>query len=123
MSYSIDLRERVITFIESGSSKSAASRLFNVSVFSIDAWLKKKKLTGTVKDEKPKRNWKKVDPKLLESYVKSNSDLLLSDYAKHFGVSTVAICLIFKKLKITRKKRLCSTKNETNKSVQHFWNK
>ena len=54
MSYSVDLRERVISFVENGSSKSAASRLFNVSVFSIDAWLKKKSLLAQLKMKNPR---------------------------------------------------------------------
>jgi hypothetical protein len=44
-------------------------------------------LRGTLKDDPSKRAWKKLNPKALEEYVKYNPDLLLSDYAKHFGAS------------------------------------
>ena len=60
MSYSIDLRERVIKFIENGGSKMEAVRTFSVCRVTIYSWLKKKAVKGTLKDDPPKRGWKTI---------------------------------------------------------------
>ena len=62
MSYSLDLRERVIKFIEEGGKKVDDARIFGVCRFSIYSWLIKNAETGTVKDDPPKRGWKKINP-------------------------------------------------------------
>ena len=123
MSYSLDLRERVITFIEEGGSKVDAARIFDVSRNTIYSWLTKKAERGTLKDDPPKRGWKKINPEALIAYVNQNPDLTLAEYARHFGASAPSVCLAFKRLKITRKKRRPFTENETKKNAQHFWSK
>ena len=121
MSYSIDLRGRVVRFVEAGCKEVEASWVFGICIPTINSWLVKKALKGTVKDDPPKRGWKKLEPIAVEGYVKQNPDLLLSDYAKYFGVSIVAISKAFKRLKITRKKRRPSIKKEAKKDGVYFW--
>jgi transposase len=43
MSYSIDLRERIIKFVEEGHSKTEAAKVFGISRFTILNWLGKKR--------------------------------------------------------------------------------
>ena len=123
MSYSVDLRERVITFIEEGGSKVDAARIFDVSRNTIYSWLTKKAERGTLKDDPPKRGWKKINPEVLIAYVNQNPDLTLAEYARHFGASAPSVYLTFKRLKITRKKRQPFTENGMKKNAQHFWSK
>jgi transposase len=123
MSYSIDLRERVITFIESGGSKVDAAHIFGVCRVTVYKWLRKKSETGTVKDAPPKRGWKKINPQALIDYVNKFPDLTLADYAKHFCASAPSVCLAFKRLKITRKKRPPFIGSEMKKNAAHFWSK
>jgi len=123
MSYSIDLRERVIRFIEEGGSKVDAAHIFGVCRVTIYSWLTKKEKTGTVKDAPPKRGWKKINPQVLIAYINQHPDLTLADYAKHFGASIPSVCLAFKRLKITRKKRPPFTGSEMKKNAQYFWSK
>ena len=113
MSYSIDLRERVIIFIKQGNSKASASRIFSISRPTIDKWLSHLAKTGTLGDPPPTRGWKKLDPKKLQAYVNHHPDLTLAEYAQAFGASGPSVCLAFKRLKITRKKRPRSIKSET----------
>jgi putative transposase len=124
MIYSIDLRERVIAFIESGGKKLEASRRFNVSRLSIDRWLVLLQETGSLKTPllKPRR-WRKLNPETLLAYVKTHPDLMLEDYATHFHTSPSGIWRALKRLKVTRKKRPLSTRNEMRISVQHFWSR
>lgn len=123
MSYSVDLRERVITFIEEGGSKVDAARIFDLSRDTIYSWLAKKAKRGTLKDDPPKRGWKKINPEALIAYVNQNPDLTLAEYARHFEASAPSVCLAFKRLKITRKKRRPFIENAMKKNVQHFWSK
>jgi len=123
MCYSIDLREKVIEFIESKGSVTEAAVLFKISERTIYYWLKKKKTTGSVKDKIPNRPWRKLNPKVLSEFVEKHSDWTLKEYAQHFNSIPSTICEAFKRLRITRKKRLYVTKNETKKSVQYFWQK
>jgi len=120
MSYSLDLRERVITFVEKGGSKTDAARIFGVCRVTIYSWLTKKAETGTLKDKPPQRGWKKLNPQALIAYVKQNPDLTLEQYGKHFGASAPSVCEALKRLKITRKKRQLFIGSAMKKSVQHF---
>ena len=121
MSYSIDLRERIIQFVEEGHSKTEAAKVFGVSRFTILNWLHKRSKTGTLRDAKPRRGWKKLEPKALISYVELNPEATLREYADHFKASVPSVCLALKKLKITRKKRYISTENGMKRSVKHLW--
>jgi transposase len=120
MSYSVDLRKRVLEYISAGGSKSSASKIFKIHRNTITKWFKLS-AGGSLSDPKPQRSWKKIDPEDLIEAVSKNSNWLLSDFARVFKVTTAAICLAFKNLKITRKKRVIYTENETKKSVKYFW--
>ena len=45
--YSLDLRERVVSFVESGQTMRAASAVFGVSVASVVKWNQRKSATGS----------------------------------------------------------------------------
>jgi transposase len=121
MSYSLDLRERVLSYLSGGGKKSEASKIFGVSRDSIYRWEQLKKIKGRPIDDPPKRSFKKLDPEILKAYVKAHPDEMLKTYAQHFNVDPMAIFKAFKRLKITRKKRLYSTKKEKKQSGAYFW--
>lgn len=106
MSYSVDLRERVIAYIEQGGKKVHASVLFNISRPTIDKWVQLKQETGSL--EPPPlapRSWRKIDPELLISYVNESPDKILDDYADHFKVTNSGIWRALDRNNMTRKKR------------------
>jgi putative transposase len=123
MSYSNDLRKKVIEFIDKGNSIADTAKVFGITKPTIYRWLKKQRYDGNLSDKPPKRPWKKIDPRLLIVFVKQHPDFTLLEYAKRFKTSAAAICRTLKKLKITRKKRLVFTKNETKPSVHYFWSR
>lgn len=110
MSYSLDLRERVISYIGEGGKKSTASKLFKISRSTIDEWLLRKKVRGHLNPDEYYRPGK-IDSKKLINYVKIHSDVLQKECAKKFNVTQTGISKAFKRLKITQKKRQVSTKN------------
>ena len=100
MSYSVDLRERVVAFVEAGGAKAEAARRFSVSEGSVHNWLKRENLAPI----KVKRRHRKLDWKALEQHIQEEPDMRLRDRAKHFGVHRSAIWYAQKQMKITRKK-------------------
>jgi transposase len=101
MSYSLDLRERVIEFVENGGSVLRASKLYKVSRATIYRWLGRETLQAKV----VKRRKRKLDWEALRKDVEEHPDTKLKDRAKKFGVRASALCYAFKEMRITRKKK------------------
>ena len=123
MSYSLDMRERVIKFVEEGGSKVKAAAIFGICRDTIYGWLRKKAEQGTLQDSPPKRGWKKLNPVVLLAYVLEHPDFTLAEYAKYFGASIPSVCLALRRLKITRKKRLLFIEKGMKRNVQYFWSR
>lgn len=124
MSYSIDLRESVVKFVEAGGSKVEASKVFGITRATVYHWLRKKHATGKLEDLPPKRKgWRKLEPTALLAYVEQHPDLRLADVAKAFNASIPSVCAMFKRLKITRKKRPFFIKSEMLKNERYFWSR
>jgi transposase len=105
MAYSIDLRQRVINFIESGASKSSASKIYKVGLKTIDRWIFLKKETGNLTPRPYKGGTKsKIQPSELKEYMLKNTDKTLQEMAKEFNVSVSAIYRSLKKMGYVYKK-------------------
>ena len=103
MSYSSDLRKRVLDFLDGGGSKAEASRLYNVSRTCIYNWLGAE---DPLKRQKPgPRGPHRLDFTALEQHVADFPDQTQRERAAHFGVSKNCIFYALRKLNITRKKR------------------
>ena len=111
MTYSLDLRQKVINYIESGGKIAKAAKVFGIGRASIYRWLERKNLEAT----KVKYRYRKLDSKELEKYIKANPEVKLKLIAEKFEVSTTAIWTALKKMKITRKKKNFVTKKEVEK--------
>ena len=100
MSYSVDLRQRVVAFVQTGGAKAEAARRFSVSEGSVHNWLKRDNLAPI----KIKRRHRKLDWKALEQHITDKPGAKLRDRAEHFGVHPSAIWYAQKQMNITRKK-------------------
>ena len=110
--YSTDLRKRVLQYLEKDSDKKKASQFFQVGIATVYRWVARKKQSGTIEPLKKRNTYRKIDNQKLIAYVEQNPDHFLSEIAKHFGLTPQAIFYALRRLKITRKKRLRSTKKE-----------
>jgi putative transposase len=99
MTYSIDLRERVLSYIEEGGSHAAAASLFKVTPRTIYNWLHR----GTLEPKKHGLRHRKLDKKLLAQHVRDYPDALLRERAAHFGVHVNAIWVALRTMKIVKK--------------------
>ena len=74
-SYSLDLRNRVIAYIQGGGQKVQACKLFNVGRNTLYRWLAQFNEQGHLKPkDKPKAKARKIDEAKLKSYIQSNPD-------------------------------------------------
>ncbi len=99
MSYSIDLRERAVTYVQEGGSQVEASRMFGVSTRTLYNWLHRSRLQPT----KVVFRRRKLDKVALAAHVRNYPDAFLRERAAAFGVSSVAIFKALRQLKLTKK--------------------
>lgn len=117
-SYSIDLRERVLQYLEKNTNRKAASLLFQVGIATIYRWISRKKEKGNVEPLRRPYAYKKIDDQKLIAYIEKNPDHFLSEINKHFNLTPQAIFYALKRLKITRKKSSRCIGKETKKKEQ-----
>ena len=99
MSYSADLRKRVVSYVEAGGSKSEAARRFDVSRRTVYNWLALVELSP-----KPRaRHARKFDIHALRRHVKEYPDAILSERAQQFGVSISTIWYHLNQMKFSRR--------------------
>lgn len=118
--YSVDLRERVLEYLESNNDKKIASQLFRVGIATIYRWVRQRSEKGHLQPHRREYVYRKLDYKCLAQYVTDHPDHFLSEIAEHFSVTEQAIFYALKKLKITRKKRIFSTKKGMIKKEKHL---
>lgn len=104
-SYAKSLRSRVLSFIDSGQSKSEASKVFKVCRQTIYNWLALRESGDYSPPSPPKRHKpSKLDCNIFKSYVNDNPDAYQHEIAAHFGVTQGAVFYALKRCGITRKK-------------------
>ena len=119
MTYSTDLRKRVLKYVEDGGSKEDAVNIFGVCMKTIWNWIKRHKqgnLPPKIKEVRPR----KIDNDRLKKCIEGNPDAYLREIAEEFGVTPPAVFYACKRLRITLKKRQQITKNETKKKEKSF---
>ena len=104
MSKSKDLRETAVKYHLEGHTVIETAKTFGVGKTSIVNWVKKYRETGDLSDKPIKRNFKKIDPEKLKSYVKEHPDAIQKEIAKEFNCAQSAIWKALKRNGITRKK-------------------
>ena len=100
MTYSIDLREAALSYINNGGSKVEAARLFGFSRNTLYRWLNAEDLT-------PKKHGlrnRKLDKKALRKHVEEHPDMFLHERAEVFGVHTSSISRALKAMRIVKKR-------------------
>ena len=100
-SYSLDLRQKVVTAIDNGMGKTEASRVFQLSRNTIDLWLKRRDQEGTLetKVRNPKRSTTKIrDLDTFQAFVTAHNDWSQKQMGDALGVSASCVGRALKKL-------------------------
>ena len=101
--YALDLRERVVKFIQSGGSKAEAARRFDMARSSVYRYLAAAQ-KGALAPKKSWGHWRKLDPEKLQAHVKKHPDATLKELQQAFGVSHHAVWVRLGQLGFTLKK-------------------
>ena len=101
--YALDLRERVVKFIQSGGSKAEAARRFDLGRSTVYRYLDAVQ-AGTLAPKASWGHWRKLDPQKLQAQVQKHPDATLKELQKTFGVSHHAIWVRLRQLGFTLKK-------------------
>lgn len=99
MSYSVDLRERVISYVHSSGSQAQASQLFGITRRTIYNWMQREDLTPR---PHPSRR-RKIDSAALAAHVRDFPDAYLRERAAHFGVATPSLWAALRRLNVRKK--------------------
>jgi len=114
MTYSVDLREKVVAFVHSGGGQAEAARRFDISLWCVRNWLARKDLAPQQKGVPRQR---KLDKEGLRARVRDYPDATLHEHAVHCGVDRSVVGKALKHMKITHKKRRSNTRNAIRKSA------
>ena len=121
--YHLNLRERVITAVRSGMTKTKARDTFDVCRQTIDNWLALEKEQGHLE---PKSDYQKghshgiPDLSGFKKHVTTHPDQTQKEMAKDFLVGSSTIGRALQKINFTRKKRVIRTQNEMKKKGVNF---
>jgi len=120
--YSDDLRQKVIAAIDRGEQKSHVSQMFRISRDTIDRWLKRRNVTGTIQAAQGYqrghshriRNWEE-----FRAFAKLHGDKTQSEMAQLWqgDVSARTISRALASIGLSRKKRPMATENEMKPNV------
>lgn len=119
--YSLDLRNKVISFISQGGSKREAAKMFDIGEDTIYRWMRLNKL-GDISAKKRKDFPTKIPLETLRKYVEKHPDHILKEIGQAVGLSASNVWKHLKKLDLTRKKRSRSTQNVAQNNAPNFKN-
>jgi transposase len=119
--YSVDLRSRVLAYLDRGHTQKEACAVFGVSRKTIYNWLSLKEKTGGLGLKRAKRyKPSKFESNRLKDYMASHSDAYLEEIAVVFKGTASGVCRALKRLNITRKKSRFSIQSAMNKKEKSF---
>ena len=101
--YTLDLRQRVVSFIQAGGSTAEARRHFALGRSTIYRYLAAVK-TNTLAPKTTWGSWRKLDPAKLQAQVEKHPDATLAELQKVFAVSHHAVWTRLNQLGFTLKK-------------------
>jgi transposase len=105
MSYSLDLREKVLSHVESGCSQLSASKIFGIGERTIRRWIILKKETNSL-SPRPHGGGRpyKANPSELKAYITANPDKTLEELARKFNAGKTSIWRCLRKINYVHKK-------------------
>lgn len=103
--YSIDLRKRVIEYIEEGNNYISASNRYKISRETVRKWYIRYKTEGHY-NEKPRKGKKsRIIRSEFENYVKTHSGATLAQIGSHFKMTGRSVHYYMQKFSFAYKKK------------------
>lgn len=109
MTYSTDLRDRVLAFVKQGGSKVEAAERFGVHRLTIYSWLRQPLQRPQVR----RTRQRKLGKAALQQHVRTYPDAVLRERAEHFGVHPNAIWYALQHMNISVKKNTAVSRKKS----------
>jgi transposase len=103
--YSLDLRKKVINYLEQGGIQKTASEIFDLHKNTVNRWWMRYKQEGDCAARTRLGYKSKVDMRGLEFFVKTNPNTKLSEVGSRFGISGVHASRLLKQMGFSYKKK------------------
>jgi transposase len=103
--YSLDLRRKVITQVESGKSQVSVSKSFDINLSTVSRWWLRYKREGNFLAKPRPGARSKISVEELKSYISKDPNSRLEDMSKEFCISIWGIYYWLKKLGYSYKKK------------------
>ncbi|MDA0780692.1 MAG: IS630 transposase-related protein [Rickettsiales bacterium] len=88
MSYSLDLRQKVVLYVNSGYSQVSAAKVFGLGESTVRRWISRNKETGDVRPLPHGGGFSsKINAADFKQYVADNPDKTLHEMGEFFGIS------------------------------------
>jgi transposase len=113
--YSIDLRKKVIEFLEIGNTQREASKVFNISKTTVNTWCLRNKNEGHYLPRKRLGAKPSIEHESFVNYVNNHPDSRLEDIARNFGISASGARYWLKKVGFSYKKKTFPTWKQMKK--------
>jgi transposase len=104
MRYSIDVRKKVMNYLDKGHTIKETSEVFDVGTTTIKRWKRLRAESGSLEHRTHKRTCSKICPDRLVAYISEHPDSFLIEIAAIFNCTPQAVFYALKRLGITRKK-------------------
>lgn len=118
--YDIDLREKVIKFLESGNSQRLASKTFKISKTTVNTWYARYKREGSYATKKRIGAKPRIKEDDFTKYIQDNPNLTTKDIGKHFKISASGVRYWLKKFRFSFKKKPSSMWSKTLKNEKNI---
>ena len=102
--YSLDLREKVVAYVQNGHSQRETAKVFNINKATVSRWMKLVKENKSLKPVPTPRRPHKLSLEKLEAYVKEHPDAFLHEIAEALDSKKTTVFCALKKLGYKLKK-------------------
>lgn len=103
--HSIDLREKVIKYLETGKSQQSASKVFMLNPSTVNRWWVRYQREGSCAARKRLGRAPRLSLIAVEDYIKTNPNFKSAEMGKHFGMTAAGAFYWLKKLGYSYKKK------------------
>lgn len=114
MTYSLDLREKALKYLETVGNRQKVVEAFNITLRTLERWIRRKR-DNCLAPKQRISSPSKIDDQELRLFIEEHPDAYLREIAKHFGTTLQAVFYACKRLKISLKKRPHSMKKGMRK--------
>jgi transposase len=120
MAYDVVFRKRVIAYKDAGHTFQEVDEAFGVDSKRYYSWKKQLNETGSLENRTHKERNGKIDKRELTRMLEEHPDWYLREFAEKFNVCLQAIDKMFKKLGVTRKKKLLLIRKSRRRNGKRF---